>query len=384
MFFCCMGFIEILPYFLLVSVPVLGAFCGIETINRLAVVLMLHAAVVECIPKNMLRIGSVLNLLLFVLLLYLPVSLTPWPVIWLFEMVLWVSNPVFMLSEVILVQNFVMRKSQLAVDQIEENNDSEFSFKAAILIFSSLCYALAASIAYEIYLNATGNQLICLAVTVSIIIAIHNMMLMAHEGIISDCAFCSLVSISVVYVMMIETQQITSPLPEPPVWKTASYARSSVASIAYWVVKTNSANAEKSIRYLQRIFSSFFLGLLAVRLYSILYIVNRVTRNFFTEKEDDECCDMQTVLDDLEESHTYPWRSPLLLKISLIFMLCQFTTHFLSELSGRHPLWPAGNEGVWLVQLMLSRIAQVVVVNAFYMWRLYRAEEWTWNPWLTP
>ena len=48
---CCLGLIEILPYFCLVSVPVLGSFCGLDTIYRLSIILIVHAILVELIPE---------------------------------------------------------------------------------------------------------------------------------------------------------------------------------------------------------------------------------------------------------------------------------------------------------------------------------------------
>ncbi|XP_005094950.1 uncharacterized protein LOC101847809 [Aplysia californica] len=381
---CC---IEILPYLCLVCVPILGSFCGVETIYRLAIYLMLHGVLVECIPKILFSVIPVLNLLLLGLLMYLPVSLTPWPVIWLFDKLIWASNPVFMISEVVLVQNFVMRRSQLAADQIEQDDDSAVAYKAAILLFSSLCYAVAASLAYHIYTHATGSQILCLFVTLSILIAIHNMMWMAHEGIISDCAFCSLVSITVLYIMVFETQQISSPLPEPLIWKKTSFTRSSFVSIIYWILNVSSANAQRSILYLHRFFSPFFLGLLAVRLWSILFIANKMTRNFFTDRGNGESEDMETVIQDFDERDKNPWRSPLLLKLSIIFMLSQFTANFVLEWSGHDTSFSwlsAVTKRVWPSEVLIGRMMQILCVNCFYTWRLYRAEDWTWNSWLTP
>ena len=52
------------------------------------------------------------------------------------------------------------------------------------------------------------------------------------------------------------------------------------------LVSPTSGNAQRSILYLKRFFTPLFLGLLAVRLYSILFIVNKVTRNFFQDDKD--------------------------------------------------------------------------------------------------
>ncbi|GFO10553.1 hypothetical protein PoB_003705800 [Plakobranchus ocellatus] len=324
----CIGLIEILPYICLVTVPLLGSFYGAETIYRLSILLIVHSIVIEFIPSVLLRVIPVLSILLFGVLVYLPVSITPWPVVWIYSAAMWITDPLLMIAEVILLQNYVMRMSQLGADEIERDENSSYKYKAAILFFSSLCYAVTASLIYDMYLNATPSQVL------------------------------------------------------------SSTAKSSVLNILHSILHMSSSNAQRSIMFLKRFFTPLFLGLLAVRLYSILFIVNKVTRNFFQDDKDSPEFFEPTVREDFEDFS--PWKSPLLLKVSIIFMLTQMSGQFLEEWSGHmssmagSPYLISATKNIWPSEILFGRLMQVFSVSGFYMWRLYRADDWTWNPWLTP
>ncbi|CAG5126098.1 unnamed protein product [Candidula unifasciata] len=375
---CCVAVIEFFSYIGLVTVPIFGSFYGIETVLRLSILLIIHSLLAECFPQILFRIVPFLNLIMFIGLMNLPISLIPWPMIWLYDKVIWLAEPVLMIAEVVLLQNFVMRCSQYAADEIEREGDSIYLYKGGILLFSSLCYAVTASLAYEIFSSAAPSQVLCLFIVLLLLVALHNMMLMAHEGIISDCAFCSLISVTILYIMVVETKEISSPLAEPLLWTQTSESQSSVINIIGSIITMSSTKAQRSIEFLKRFVTPLFLGLLAIRLYGILFIISRATRNFFLDLNvSSEDIDYE----DSEEVALSPLKSPLLLKVSVIFMLTQFTSGFLEEWSGQVRL-------PWLVvkfppEVLIGRIVQIVSVNAFYMWRLYWAEDWTWNLWLT-
>ncbi|CAL1543919.1 unnamed protein product [Lymnaea stagnalis] len=378
---CCIALIEILCYLSLVTVPLLGSFYGADTIYRISIHLIIHSLLIECIPKFLKQAIPFFSLILFVLLIFIPITLTPWIVIWIYSNIIFLTEPFLKIAEVIVILNFVMRMSQSAADEIERDESSSFNYKGAILVASSLCYAVTASLAYDIYQSAASSQVLCLFLIILFSIALHNMMWMAHEGIISDCAFTCLVNVAVLYTMYTETEQISSPLVEPLTWKQSFQTKQSVINIITSIIFMKLDNAQRAISFLKRFFTPLFLGLFAIRLYSILFIVKKVTRNFF--QDEDEILTVK----DFEEDTDSPWKSPALLKISIIFMLTQFTGHFLEDWSGQtsSDTWLLNaTEGIWPSQLLISRLVQIMAVNVFYMWRLYQAEDWTWNIWLTP
>ncbi|XP_059165909.1 uncharacterized protein LOC131948347 [Physella acuta] len=376
---CCWLIIEILPYLCLVILPLIGSFYGSDSIYRTSILLIGHSVIIEYIPEQMLRYIPCLNIMLFGILMVIPLSLMPWPVVWLYSMAIWITEPIFMIAEVFLILNFVMRISQTAADKIEEDEESAHLYKGAILMFSSLSYAFTASVAYSsVYSNATTFQIVILVVILCICVANHNMMLMAHEGIISDCAFTCLINVLILYTMITETQFINSPLPEPLLWKRSGGTSSSgFVQIVASILQINIDYAQIPIDFLKRFFSPLYIVMLAIRLYSILFIVQKVTRNFFQKDDTDSF--------DCEEETPPPCKSPVLLKVSIIFMFTQLCGNLLQEWSGNHAsLFWYLPKMAWTSEFLFNRLIQIVAVNGFYIWRLYRAEDWTWNPWLTP
>uniref|UniRef100_A0A2C9LKP2 Uncharacterized protein n=1 Tax=Biomphalaria glabrata TaxID=6526 RepID=A0A2C9LKP2_BIOGL len=320
------------------------------------------------------------NVIFLIALMFLPISLAPWPIIWIYSTVILLTEPVLRIAEGIVLLNVVMRKSQSAADEIEKDEESSNLYKGVILLFSSICYGLSAALVYEIYNAGTYNQRICLFVVLCFCLAVHNMMIMAHEGIISDCAFCCLVNIAALYVMMKEVEQRNTHLTESTLWKTEIPTSSwttifgglSASSIFSNILYTNKNKAHTAINIFQRFFSPLFIIGLLIRLYSILFIVKKMTRNFFQDNDD------EITLDDLDDDLVPPWRSPLLLKVAVIFMFTQLSVIYLFD-------WAPGMTKLfWPSDLVVSRLLQIIIVILFYIWRLYRAENWTWNIWLTP
>ena len=90
--------------------------------------------------------------------------------------------------------------------------------------------------------------------------------------------------------------------------------------------------------------------------------------------------------DETQLSYLSPWKSPVMLKVAVIFMFTQLTTVFLSECSGMfldRVSWLPFAGAIWPREIILGRILQIAAANCFYMWRLYRADDWTWSEWLT-
>ena len=49
---------------------------------------------------------------------------------------------------------------------------------------------------------------------------------------------------------------------------------------------------------------------------------------------------METILKEFDDRAQNPWRSPLVLKLCIIFMMTQYTTHVIGDWSGVNP-WGA-------------------------------------------
>ena len=75
-----------------------------------------------------------LELCLLAGLLLLPISLTPTPVVWLYDKLIWLAEPVLLLAEVVLVQNFVMRCGQRVADNIDDDDENAKKWKVSMYL----------------------------------------------------------------------------------------------------------------------------------------------------------------------------------------------------------------------------------------------------------
>lgn len=91
------------------------------------------------------------------------------------------------------------------------------------------------------------------------------------------------------------------------------------------------------------------------------------------------------VIDENDVQSTFsPWKSSLTVKLAVIFLFTQVTVNLFHESSGVYSsdtLLSKLLQSIWPRQILIGRIAQILTVNAFYVWRLYCAEDWTWSEW---
>jgi hypothetical protein len=92
----------------------------------------------------------------------------------------------------------------------------------------------------------------------------------------------------------------------------------------------------------------------------------------------------QTEESYLEELQTElsPFKSPFIVKCSMIFMITQFTTRLYYQCNGVSVL-PAWLDSLLPEDILFGRMFQVIVLNSFYIWRLYCADNWQWNDWFS-
>ncbi|KAL3858142.1 hypothetical protein ACJMK2_012752 [Sinanodonta woodiana] len=375
---CCV--MEFLPYFCLVTIPLFGAFCGVDVILRVSLMIFAYILITQLIPKIMYYIIPYLNIgSLFIVMCLIPMNLIPYPVVWLYDKLLWYSDPLLQLIEVILALNFVMHCSKRATEMIEENEEEAWKWKMLLTVFSAFCYAMMVSLGLTIYKEGSNYQfwLLLFVICSSFMLAAHNMMWMSQEGIVSDVAFVSLCSMVAIYVMKEETDLLHHPLETPSSWRRYNRAQS-VFSLGLAIINTTVGNASLAVQFLLKYLSPMFLVLLSVRLYSILFIIHRVIKKFELEPEKSFEEDVVSV--------ALPWRSPVIVKFAIVFMVTQSTIclfYQCTSLAAEPSWWSATLDKIWPQDIVLGRILQIIMVNCFYIWRVYRSEDWEWSDWFS-
>ncbi|KAK6192481.1 hypothetical protein SNE40_003939 [Patella caerulea] len=372
---CC--FVEFLPFICLVTIPLYGAFCGVDVILRLSILLLVHSILINYIPKQWVSIVPYSQIILLVILAYLPINIAPWPIVWIYRVILHVTEPVLLWLEIILVQNYIMRCSQRVIDEWDSD---EPATRALLIGFSSVCYGISAAFGWSIYTESSSIHIWCLLFVIIVFIMIHNMMVIAPQGILSDAAFCGLCSVFVLYAMIQETNIIQHPISTPPSWNRVE--KSSFVQILIYILKLKMEYAVEAIQLLSKFLTPFFLITMAIRLYSILFIMDKVSVNILQDEDEEEST---LILEDELLYDISSWRSPLLVKLAVIFMFTQLSVLFLLEISGQRQIdtkWLPWLNQIWPTQILFGRVSQLFAVNGFYMWRLFCADDWTWSEWL--
>lgn len=81
-----------------------------------------------------------------------------------------------------------------------------------------------------------------------------------------------------------------------------------------------------------------------------------------------------------------PFKSSLALKLAVIFMFSQLVTQHLYECAGLYPVdsrttLGAALTAIWPTDVLIGRVIQVTAISGLYMYRLYRADDWTGDDW---
>ena len=103
--------------------------------------------------------------------------------------------------------------------------------------------------------------------------------------------------------------------------------------------------------------------------------------SLFPQKDEED----EDLAEELE-SPLSPLHSPLIFKCSIIFMITQSTTRLFYQCSGLSifPVsWSKLVEPIWPQEVLFGRLLQIIVVNVFYIWRLYCADDWQWSDWFS-
>ncbi|XP_025091768.1 uncharacterized protein LOC112562625 [Pomacea canaliculata] len=378
----CQCFTEFIPYVFLVLLPLLGSFSGTDVVLRCSLLLCVHSVVVEITPKLWRPLKPLLHLLVFWVLASLPLIWVPQVLVWCYKHLVWLAEPLFLVAEGILAQNLVMRCGQLAREKITKKNNPEI-WRALIAIFSALCYVCSAAWFWELYLAGTSLQIGCLFFVLLMIVSVHNMLWMARLDVVSDAAFCTVCLVASLGAMFMETKIISSPFQIP--WQWRLEPSSSILEILSSILTTSTDEGNHALKFLKGIITPFFMLTLVLRLYSIIFIFAKLTNNFSEKLEIQEITETnkEKIMDAITS-----WHTPLTMKVSIIFILTQLITTYLSMSSGQFLAFVSGASPVkmsyWPREILLGRMLQIVSIAVFYMWRLCRSEDWKWIKWLTP
>ncbi|CAH1800483.1 unnamed protein product [Owenia fusiformis] len=266
--FLCLNVISILPYVWLLTVPIYGSFCGTEVVLKMSLLMAVHAIVGGMIPKVLGSLIPYIQLILLGGLMSLPISLTPYPLVWIYDKVLWLSNPAWMAIEAYQVVAMITIISQNLVDQID---DHSFLIKSTILGLSGLCYSTTFYLGWGLYQSDVAGIQWMLLVTIVMIVMLHVVMYIADYGIILEAAGISVFTIGALYIIKFEADTDIQTITVPTSWKLVPGWQSfSYIQLLFSFTNTSLESATLAVEFLWKLFQPMFALLTVLRLYCVV------------------------------------------------------------------------------------------------------------------
>ncbi|ELT98757.1 hypothetical protein CAPTEDRAFT_204367 [Capitella teleta] len=306
--------VQVFYYLLLFLVPVFGSFCGKGVVLRFSLMLCLQA-VLSSAFNGFNHDRDFLGPILFLGSLFtsalLPFTLLPSWIIDFYDVFLWSSEPLWLLSESIGLLHLSVQISR----EIADHKDDQPQL-AQIVSTTISVIALSVSAFFIKQCSDDYVYLGIIAITVAIYCILYTFMRnedYVHPTDMAILLFCSSVYM---YGSYRESHVAQWSLKVPPEWVDFG-EKSSLSQILLQVVKSTLDGMFNILSYLQRIFTPWTVLSGALRIFGIMYGITLLKQHFYLD-EDTE--------DDSSSLFSH-WRSPLIIKLSSIFMYTQFVLY---------------------------------------------------------
>nr|XP_054773393.1 uncharacterized protein LOC129281483 [Lytechinus pictus] len=116
----CVNILGFLPLLWIIAMPVVGSFCGPETALRFSLLMMLYSMLESFIKKFVNFLLPVFTIGFFVVIMCLPISIVPYPLVWLYGQLIWITEPLILFVEAVGVIRTSMRLSKEVSDHIDD------------------------------------------------------------------------------------------------------------------------------------------------------------------------------------------------------------------------------------------------------------------------
>lgn len=158
-----------------------------------------------------------LQLLLFAALLFLPFSATPFILVWCYQKLLHLSEPLFLMIEAVEIVLVVMYMSQSFVNEIDEQ---PVIVKSCILVVSGVSYLLSSFLSYHLFTNIYTSHMETWVAGFAVVLSVlvFFVCIYKEEGIISDAAVISFAMMFIVWAMKQERLMEENSLDAPSQW----------------------------------------------------------------------------------------------------------------------------------------------------------------------
>ncbi|XP_071945114.1 uncharacterized protein [Antedon mediterranea] len=352
------------PFFWIISLPVFGSFRGPEAVLRFSLLLIINNVICGAIlPEILVPFMPFLKSAFFFLLISLPINLVPFVVVWLYDKLIWLSEPALLTLEAVQIVRVTTSLSQRLVEYIEYQ---PIFTKSAILGGSGLCYLLSLHIISFLFStgSATEKGLLCVLILLAIIILVAT--LLTEEGVISDAAVITLAMCLAMWVMRQEMQVVKHPVIEPNQWYRTATEEDSFIQVFYTILTKQIYKATQAVQFLRNMFSASFLILIVLRVSSVLNTVWYMSKR-----------NAQDVYFNEDSSRFFKWNAQTALKLAFIFVYTQLVVYNVKRSTGfigySRRYIDVFTKDVF-EEVGFCRLLQLGVFSLTYLWRLYQAD----------
>ncbi|XP_022104597.1 uncharacterized protein LOC110986742 isoform X3 [Acanthaster planci] len=286
--------LSIVPLLWLITMPLFGSFCGPEVVLRLSLMMMLHTLIGAALPGVLVSLIPFFQTALFCIILALPITVVPYLFLWVYDKLIWLSEPVFLTIEAVELVRVSVRTSSRMAEQIEEQ---PLLMKSLILGAAGISYLLSVIIGYALLSSSTPAVRWILAALVVVSVVLLLLTLMKEEGIISDCGIATLAMFSILWAMQQESNMMAHPMKVPEEWIngniheefvsfehptrigiSASSDEKSFLQLLLSMATMGFARVTLAFSFLRNLFSASFLLLVAIRVLSVIHVASLVAR----------------------------------------------------------------------------------------------------------
>ncbi|XP_033123518.1 uncharacterized protein LOC117122139 [Anneissia japonica] len=356
--------VALAPFFWIISLPVFGSFRGPEAVLRFSLLLIINNVICGAIlPEMLVPIMPFLKSALFFLLISLPINLVPFVVVWVYDKLIWLSEPALLTLEAVQIVRVTTNLSQRLVQGIQ---DQPFLMKSAILVGSGFCYLLSIHIIIFLFSSGSTTQKWLIGVLIIIAVVILVATLLTEEGVITDAAVITLAMCLAMWVMRQEMYLVKYPVTEPNQWYRTATEEASFIQVLYTILTQQINKATQAVQFLRNMFSASFLLLIVLRVSSVLSTVWYMSKR-----------NAQDVYLNEDSSRFFKWNAPTALKLAFIFVYTQLVVYNVKRSTGfigySRRYIDVFTKDVFH-EVGFCRLLQLGVLSLTYLWRLYQAD----------
>ncbi|XP_077995854.1 uncharacterized protein LOC144449220 [Glandiceps talaboti] len=261
-----------------------------------------------------------------------------------------------------------MYQSHKLVTKLED----EPSFtKFLMLALAAMCYSLSMSVC--VLLRSQDSPIPTWLIFVLWLLALGMLIcaVISEAGNIVDVSVVTFAMFAAIWAMNQESNIAKHPIQTPQGWYSDDLDKRSFLHLLYSMIMTSLVqvtNISQTFLFLYNLISPSFLLLVGIRVASILHAVSLIPRG------SDEAPSQSYLEEEINTTSLLNWKSPLIIKLTLIFVYTQLVVYNIEAYSCKDAIGNQVFQGL-VADFGLSRLWQVFVFVAVYIYRLYNYED---------